>query len=148
MVGQFFGDTPYTVAQNLLIENIGRLQSGGAIGAEEVQNFKNLLPRPSDTSDIQKQKLQQARDFLNEKLRVYGQTPPSQQPAQQTQESTPQASNPQLNTIKTMIQFDLNGGHSAQDIVNAMLKSQYAADVQADLAKGYSPEELIQLYTQ
>ena len=142
LIGNFMGSTPYTVAENLLIENIGRLQSGGAIGAQEVQNFKNLLPKAADPDEIRKQKIQMARDFLNEKLSVYGQNTFQGQQSPQPQQ---QASDPQ---VASMIKYDLAQGHNAQDIVNAMMKNGYSEQIQDARSKGYTDEEILQYYSQ
>lgn len=66
------GANEFEAAQQMVIENIGRLQSGGAISPSEFDNFKNLLPRYEDNDQIRQQKMNQAQSFLDNKLKVYG----------------------------------------------------------------------------
>lgn len=66
------GANEFEINRNLAIENVGRLQSGGAISPDEFNNFKNLLPKYEDSNEIRSQKLQMANNFIENKLRVYG----------------------------------------------------------------------------
>jgi hypothetical protein len=72
ILGSFVSDTPYTSANRTLDEVVGRLQSGGAIGKIEGEQFRAMGPRPGDSPEIRKQKIKQQRDFLNNKLAAYG----------------------------------------------------------------------------
>lgn len=72
LVGRFVSDDPYTEAERTTAEVIGRLQSGGAIGTEEVKTFKEMGPRPGDDGLTRKRKLSQQRDFLKNKLTAFG----------------------------------------------------------------------------
>jgi hypothetical protein len=64
-----FGDNEYTYAANRFVEGIGRMQSGGAIGAEEVENFKRLIPGRFDNEKLSKQKIQDMKAELESRLK-------------------------------------------------------------------------------
>ncbi len=72
LVGKLISDNDFTSAQRLMNEEVGRLQSGGAITKEELTNFKALDPTPGDTPDIKKSKLVQKREWLENKLAAFG----------------------------------------------------------------------------
>lgn len=72
LVGAVISDDPYTEGERITSEVIGRLQSGGAMNDAEVRTFRSLGPRPGDSSDARKRKLQQQKDFLQNKLTAYG----------------------------------------------------------------------------
>lgn len=71
-IGTFISDTPYTQSERKLNEVIGRLQSQGAINAQEIVTFRQLGPRPGDSAEQQQSKLQSQYDFLSNKLAAYG----------------------------------------------------------------------------
>lgn len=72
LVGKAISDTPYSKGERVLSEVIGRLQSGGAINKDEEKRFLAMGPRPGDSPEIQRQKLQDQHVFLNNKLAAYG----------------------------------------------------------------------------
>ena len=72
VIGGLISDNPLTQSQSILDEVIGRLQSGGAIGEEELKTFRSLGPRAADTPEIQAKKVQDQMSFLENKLRAYG----------------------------------------------------------------------------
>lgn len=63
------GDNEYTYAANRFVEGIGRMQSGGAIGSEEAENFKRLIPGRFDNEKISKQKIQDMKAELEARLK-------------------------------------------------------------------------------
>lgn len=65
----YFGDNEYTYAANRFVEGIGRMQSGGAIGAEEAENFKKLIPGRFDSDELSKQKIQDMKAELEARLK-------------------------------------------------------------------------------
>lgn len=71
----FIGDNPYTYAANRFVEGIGRMQSGGAIGTEEAENFKRLIPGPYDDDDISKDKIRDMKLELESRLKSIGYSP-------------------------------------------------------------------------
>lgn len=75
IIGGLLSDTPADIASRRASEELGRLQSGGAIGAEEEARFRAMLPRPADDKDIAAKKLQEYRDALTAKLTAYGFSP-------------------------------------------------------------------------
>lgn len=75
LIGGFVSDTPYTQNERLVAEVVGRLQSGGAISADELKTFKSLGPRAGDSPDIQQAKISQQRSFLQNKLIGFGLKP-------------------------------------------------------------------------
>lgn len=72
LIGGLVSDNPYSEAERMTGEVIGRLQSGGAIGEQEVKTFKQLGPRPGDDGPTRTRKLALQRDFLKNKLTAYG----------------------------------------------------------------------------
>lgn len=72
IVGSLISDNSFTQNQRVLDEVIGRLQSGGAIGTEEIKTFRSLGPRPGDKAEVQRQKIQDQKSFLLNKLTAFG----------------------------------------------------------------------------
>jgi len=71
-VGNLISDTPYTSAERVLVDVVGRLQSGGAINSDEGASFKAMGPRPNDTPEVKMQKLASQKSFLLNKLKANG----------------------------------------------------------------------------
>lgn len=63
------GDNEYTYAANRFVEGIGRMQSGGAIGPDEVENFKKLIPGRFDSDELSKQKIKDMKAELEARLK-------------------------------------------------------------------------------
>lgn len=72
LIGTFTEDTEYSAAERVLSEVIGRLQSGGAISSGEQAKFTALGPRPADSAEMQKSKLNDQYKFLTNKLQALG----------------------------------------------------------------------------
>ena len=72
ILGAFTSDDPFSKSQRVLSEVVGRLQSGGAIGEKELESFNAMGPRPSDSPEIAKAKLDDQRRFLTDKLAGFG----------------------------------------------------------------------------
>lgn len=72
LIGNFISDTPFTQAQRVVSEVVGRLQSGGAIGTQELKNFNDMGPRAGDSPKIAAKKLEDQKSFLNNKLAAFG----------------------------------------------------------------------------
>lgn len=72
-IGGAIGATPYEVEQKVLVENIGRLQSGGAISQQELVSFNQMMPAAIDPPEVRRYKLQVAKEFLQDKLTAFGQ---------------------------------------------------------------------------
>ena len=51
------GDNPYTMSLSKFEESLGRMQSGGAITSDEVEKFKKMAPMVTDSTPIQRQKM-------------------------------------------------------------------------------------------
>lgn len=64
------GDNNFTLGQADYVEGLGRMQSGGAIGEEEQRRFKNFTPKATDSSSIQKTKLQKAEAELRRRIQA------------------------------------------------------------------------------
>lgn len=75
LIGSFVSDTTLTSSQRNLDEAVGRLQSGGVIGKDELVTFRNMGPRPGDNDEIRTQKLAQQRSFLEDRLIAFGFSP-------------------------------------------------------------------------
>lgn len=135
-------------AERNFINAVLRRESGAAIAPSEYASANlQYFPQPGDTPEVLAQK-KLNRMAAIQGFEVASGTAGEKLAASLSGYSTTTPESSKMNTVKTMIQFDLNNGGQPKDIVNAMLRSEYAADVQADLDKGYTPEELIQLYTQ
>jgi hypothetical protein len=65
----YFGDNDYTYAANRFVEGIGRMQSGGAIGPDEVENFKKLIPGRFDSPELSKKKINDMKAELESRLK-------------------------------------------------------------------------------
>ena len=65
----YFGDNDYTYAANRFVEGIGRMQSGGAIGPDEVENFKKLIPGRYDSPELSKKKINDMKAELESRLK-------------------------------------------------------------------------------
>jgi hypothetical protein len=63
------GDNDYTYAANRFVEGIGRMQSGGAIGPEEAENFKKLIPGRFDKEKTAKDKIKDMKAELEARLK-------------------------------------------------------------------------------
>lgn len=69
------GDNNYTEAERKAAEAYGRMQSGGAINKEEEERFLKMLPRATDSKEIQRKKLLSQRDEMISRLKTLGFTP-------------------------------------------------------------------------
>jgi hypothetical protein len=69
------GGTPYTIARDQFVESLGRLQSGGAITGDEVNNFKKLIPGAFDKPEIARKKLEDLKFRLGSRLKSFGLSP-------------------------------------------------------------------------
>lgn len=67
-----FGDTPTTALRKALVENYGRLQSGGAISGDEEARFGALFGSMMDSDDVLKKKLDRIEQEIAEKNALYG----------------------------------------------------------------------------
>lgn len=72
------GQNQFEVERNILVENLGRLQSGGAISSDELNSFRNLLPTYWDNQAVREQKLSRLKQMLEEKRNVMGVQPTNQ----------------------------------------------------------------------
>ena len=66
------GDTPTTALRKALVENYGRLQSGGAISGDEEARFGSLFGTMTDSPEIVAQKLARIEQEINDKSNLYG----------------------------------------------------------------------------
>ena len=69
------GDNDYTEAERKAAEAYGRMQSGGAINKEEEKRFLAMLPRATDSKEMQRKKLLSQRDEMMSRLKTLGFTP-------------------------------------------------------------------------
>ncbi len=67
-----FGDNDFTQQRTLFEEALGRMQSGGAITAEEADRFKEMAPTFRDSADIQRKKLVQLQNEMASRLGTLG----------------------------------------------------------------------------
>jgi hypothetical protein len=75
LIGTFIGDNDLTKAARMMGETIGRLNSGGVIGKEEIPTFRAMLPRPSDDPEMQAQKIRDFRASMEARLTAFGFNP-------------------------------------------------------------------------
>jgi len=66
------GDNPFTVAQRYAAEAFGRMQSGGAINTDEEKRFMAMGPRPTDSPQIQADKLKKQKALFEDRLKTLG----------------------------------------------------------------------------
>lgn len=66
------GDNDFTLNSKYAVEAIGRMQSGGVIGVEEAQMFKEMLPTKWDSQEMQAKKLDDLRYAMNSRLQTLG----------------------------------------------------------------------------
>lgn len=69
------GDNDYTAASRRATEAYGRMQSGGAINKEEESRFEKTLPGMTDTSEMQKKKIDTQRKEMISRLKTLGFSP-------------------------------------------------------------------------
>jgi hypothetical protein len=75
LIGGLLSDTDVTASERTMSEVVGRLQSGGAIGVQEIKTFRDMGPRRGDSKEEKIKKLAMQRDFLNNKLTAFGLRP-------------------------------------------------------------------------
>lgn len=66
------GDNPFTIAAREWAEGLGRLQSGGAINAEEEKRFREMAPTVWDSTKIQREKLRRMQEMMAQRLKSRG----------------------------------------------------------------------------
>jgi hypothetical protein len=66
------GDNDFTMASSMYEEALGRMQSGGAINAEENVRFRNMRPTWTDSPEIQRKKLQTLLSEMSTRLGSLG----------------------------------------------------------------------------
>jgi hypothetical protein len=66
------GDNAFTEARRRAVEGIGRMQSGGAINAEESKRFMELMPRYFDSAEIREKKLQVLENEIQTRMSELG----------------------------------------------------------------------------
>lgn len=69
------GDSDYTRNARMAAEMFGRKQSGGAINEDEEARFMDMLPRVTDSKDIQKKKMRQVRREFEDVMKDLGRDP-------------------------------------------------------------------------
>lgn len=86
------GDNNFTVASRNFEEALGRMQSGGAINKDEEARFKKMRPSASDSSEMQKKKLQQIQAEMGSRLKTLGFSPDELglSPLKESSEETPE----------------------------------------------------------
>lgn len=80
------GDNYFTEASRRFAEGFGRMQSGGAINADENVRFLRLLPRFQDSPEIRERKLSRLREEINARVGELDGSP--MQTAQPTQDGS------------------------------------------------------------
>lgn len=66
------GDNPFTIAERNFTEGLGRMQSGGAINADENKRFRDMAPKLLDTKETREYKLQQLQKELKSRMATLG----------------------------------------------------------------------------
>lgn len=66
------GDNDFTQQRTLFEEALGRMQSGGAITAEEANRFKAMAPTFRDSEPLQRKKLMQLQAEMQSRLNTLG----------------------------------------------------------------------------
>lgn len=85
------GDNDFTMAARLWEDAIGRMQSGGAINAEEGDRFRAMAPKWTDSSEIQRKKLDWMESEMTKRINNLGFSPNElsqpRQPSQQDKDA-------------------------------------------------------------
>ena len=66
------GDNDFTRNETKWEEAIGRMQSGGAIGVEEAERFRRMIPGVRDSADVQAKKLADMRVLMEQRFGTFG----------------------------------------------------------------------------
>ena len=66
------GDNNFTKSRTQWEEAIGRMQSGGAISEKEGDRFRSLIPNVKDSADVQRSKLIEMRNLMEQRLTTLG----------------------------------------------------------------------------
>lgn len=69
------GDNDYTRSLRMAAETFGRMQSGGAINKDEEKRFLAMAPKPTDSKEQQRKKLEQMQRIYSDRLNTLGFTP-------------------------------------------------------------------------
>lgn len=74
LIGKFKASNPYTIASQLLVDDIGRARSGGAINKDEEARFLSMLPTPADmkSPEVVQMKINTLRQEFADRLQAYG----------------------------------------------------------------------------
>lgn len=72
---EIIGENEFTLAAAKWEEALGRMQSGGAINAEEAERFRNMVPTWRDDKKTQQLKLKKAYAEMGARLKTLGFTP-------------------------------------------------------------------------
>jgi hypothetical protein len=72
LIGGVVSAQPIDHARTNMVEAIGRLESGGAIGKEEAKSFVSMLPTAADTDEAAIRALSNVRRAMENKLVGYG----------------------------------------------------------------------------
>ena len=69
------GDNNFTDAKSRWVEGLGRMQSGGQIGAQEKKSFADMAPGPTQSSEMQRKKLENAEREMRARIKTLGFSP-------------------------------------------------------------------------
>lgn len=89
------GDNNYTKSQAIFEEALGRMQSGGAIGKEEVDRFRQMAPTKWDSAEMQQLKLKDLEAEMGARIKSMG-----RDPEEAVRLRTPDGLQPQQTTSK------------------------------------------------
>lgn len=93
---KFVSSDPYLIAAELMNEDIGRLQSQGAVTDDEWDTFRGMDPTPGDNIEARKAKIQAKKEWLQMKLQSLGVGDQPQPYSMPSPTPTPYAGNPNL----------------------------------------------------
>ena len=65
------GDNDFTHNLDIMAENYGRMQSGGAINKDEEARFKRMAPGIGDSKEMQLKKLKHMEEMFLERAEIY-----------------------------------------------------------------------------
>lgn len=69
------GDNDFTLWRADFEEGLGRMQSGGVIGEDEIDRFRKMAPTATDSAAMQEKKLQKLESELGARISGLGQSP-------------------------------------------------------------------------
>lgn len=138
------GQPLMTYAQNL----VSSKASGGYALDDNMRS--QLVALANDYAQAQRDKVQNTQEFYSQEAEYLGISP--SRVIGTYDFSSPQSQTESTGTLQEIlgnaVRTGMQQGMDAQSILNQLQNSQFASQVQSNIAAGYSPEQIIQYYSQ